>query len=50
VTREDQIVAYLRWAERAGHITRAERLAREGRLLLASMRKAGLIAPGGAQR
>jgi len=42
-TPEDEIVAYVRWAEGAGHITRAERLEREGRLLLASLRKAGLI-------
>jgi hypothetical protein len=44
VTREDKIVAFLRAAERGGLITRSERLEREGRLLLVSMRKAGLVA------
>lgn len=42
-THEDRIVAHLRAAERAGYITRTERLEREGRLLLVSMRKRGLI-------
>jgi hypothetical protein len=50
VTREDMIVAYLREADPAGYIIRAERLAREGRLLLVSMRKGGLIGSEGAKR
>ena len=49
-TLEDRIVDFLRAAERAGFITRRERLLREGPLLLASMRKGGLIPPARKER